>query len=151
MRMNRDETKDDAMRKHEDPQQHLDRHMERAARQYVDGLQRAGIKPTHKLTKAVAERAAREARASYIQDATDVRDHNIAAIVRNHHRRMNQIKRSGALLRLWTCPTIALLFGLLAWYNFTRGDDVTVGIICAVGGLAFLLMLLLGAIFDRPR
>ncbi len=136
-------------RNDEGPHQHLTRHMERAAAQFVDGLQWTGLEPNERLTRAVAERTIREARASYVREATDSRDQHIQEIISDHTRRMNAIKRSGARLRLITCPPIALFFGLLAWYSFSQGGFV-LDVCYVVGALAFLAMLFLGAIFDRP-
>jgi hypothetical protein len=140
-------------RRYPDPQQHFEQHMQSAAQRYVDGLNRAGLPPSERLTRAVARRAWHHARESYIQEAQAVRDHNISVIMQDHNRRMNEIKLRGHRIRLWTCPPIALVFGVLAWYNFQSHlpDGFTVGIICAVFALAFLSMLILGAFFDRPR
>jgi hypothetical protein len=54
-------------------------------------------------------------------------------------------------LRLWLCPLIALCFGALSWYHFSRTHDTGMGVLYALGSLAFLAMLILGAIFDRPQ
>jgi hypothetical protein len=39
-----------------------------------------------------------------------------------------------------TCPLIALIFGVCAWFNFNQGDKST-GVILMVAALAFLVML----------
>lgn len=75
--------------------------------------------------------------------------YRVNGIIRDSNREMNQIKRSGAKLRLWTIPPISVLLALLAWYNWTHGT-VSIGIVNAAGSLAFLAMLVLGAIIDRP-
>lgn len=138
------------MRPLPDPKQHLDEHMQRAARKYVDGLRQAGLEPTPTLTRAVAERAGQEAFASYVREAHAIRDQNIALILQDHDRRQQQFRREGARLRLKVCPFLALWFGLLAWFNVTQ-HHIVLGIICAIGALAFLAMLVFGAIFDRSR
>ncbi len=135
---------------YEDPQTHLERHMDRAAETYRDGLQKAGLAPNAILTKAMAERALRQAWESYIQQATDIRDRNIDAILREHTARMNVIKRQGSRLRLMTCPPITLFRGIGSWYSFTH-TGVMMGMVYAGGALAYLAMLILGAIFDRPE
>jgi hypothetical protein len=72
------------------------------------------------------------------------------AIVEAHDRQMNQIKRESAKWRMIGCPLIALFFGLIAWGCFSQGLIVN-GILYSVGALVFIAMLVLGAIFDRPR
>jgi hypothetical protein len=138
-------------RSYEDPGHHLDRHLQDAAERYVDGLQRTGLQPNDRLTHAIAERTVREAGEHYVQEATDVRDHNIAMSLREHHERLNAIKREGALLRLKMCPPMALVFTLMAWYSFGHSGGLLMTICYGVGALAFLAMLVLGAIFDPPR
>jgi hypothetical protein len=133
-----------------DPDEHFEQHIDRAARRYVDGLSRAGLQPNDRLTRAMAERAWQEAREDYTRQARETFDHNINAILREHHRQMNEIKRSGHRQRLWMCPLIAGIFAGTAYYN-VHTHDLLMAAICAAGALAFLLMLILGAIFDRPR
>src|SRR5579859_2296869 len=139
------------MRRHEDPQEHFERHMDRSAKRYVVGLQKAGLEPNDKLTRAMAERALAEARSDYGRTSAEVRDHNLKVIVKGHNRRMNAIKREGASLRLKTCLPIALVLGMLAWYNFGHPGGFWMGVCYLVGAFAFLAMLVLGALFDRPR
>ena len=139
------------MRRYEDPQKHFERSIERSAGRYVDGLNRAGLKPNARLTRAMAERAWQEARNDYTKQAKETHESNIRDIMRKHDQNLKQIKREGASLRLKTCPLIAALFGATAWYNFSqhRPDSFAVGILFTIGALAFLAMLVLGAIFDR--
>ncbi len=137
------------MQEFPDPTSHLERHMEQAAEKYVDGLEKAGLEPNPTLTRAMAERALLDAQVDYIHEATATRDHNIALIVNNHKRRMKQIKREGASLRIKTCPPIILLFGLMAWYSLIHAGGIVTGILFIVGALAFLAMLILGPFFDR--
>lgn len=143
------------MRKaYEDPEKHLQRHMGQAADRYVSGLQRAGLKPNQKLTKAVAERAYEQARESYTREAEETLENNVQVILQEHRRNMNEIKRGGAKLRLWTCPPAALMLGGVAWYNYTfhpGPEGMLVAAMYACGALAFLGMLIGGAIFDRPK
>lgn len=134
-----------------DPMQHLERHLQRSAEKYLHGLEQAGLQPTPILTRAIAERAYNEAKASYIQEATQTRNHNIAGILEDHHKRMNAIKKESASLRLKMCPPIILVFSALAWYCLSHANGLAMGIVYAAGALAFLAMLVLGAIFDRPR
>ena len=80
-----------------------------------------------------------------------LRNQNVTRILNEHRLRMNDIKRRGHHLRLWLCPLIALCFGALSWYHFSRTHDTGMGVLYALGSLAFLAMLILGAIFDRPQ
>jgi hypothetical protein len=132
-----------------DPDRHFEEHIQRSAEHYVEGLQQAGLEANPTLTRAMAERARAEAEQSYMQEAQATRDHNISQVMSNYHKRNNQIKRESARLRLWACPPIAILFGLMAWYSFSQ-YSIFLGILYVVGALAFLAMLILGAIFDRP-
>lgn len=122
-----------------DPQQHFETHLARSAEKYVAGLQKAGLKPSDRLARAVGRRAYREARDSLIQEATEVRDHNLKVIIREQAREMREIKRSSRRLRTRVCLPIALAFGLLAWYSFSH-TNVVMGICSVVGFLAFLAM-----------
>lgn len=64
-------------------------------------------------------------------------------------RRLNEIKRDGARWRVILCPLITIAFSGVAWFNFARSNMV-LGIEFVVFALAFVAMLVLGAIFDRP-
>lgn len=141
------------MREYPDVQHHLDASIERAAGRYLEAIQQTGLAPNDTLTRAIAEQTLHDAEASYTQEAAEIRDHNIEVILERHYRGMNAVKREGAKLRLITCPPIALLFGVLAWYSFQQSAPagVMMGLLLSIGSLAFLLMLVLGAIFDRPR
>ncbi len=138
------------MQDYEDPRSYTQRYLERSADRYAEGLRRSGLRPNDRLTRAMAERALRETQEHYIRDITELRDRRIAAILREQRESLNAIKRKGASLRLKTCPPIALLFGGEAWYNFHQPGGFFMGVICAACALAFLAMLVLGAIFDRP-
>ena len=140
------------MKEYEDPHTHMSRHIDRAARKYARGLAEAGLEPNEKLTRAMAERAIREAEGRYLQEIGSTSRHNLAVIQDDHRKRMNKIKRDGARLRVWSCSLMVLFFELFAWYSFTHSGTtgVIMGCIYCVGGIAFLLMLILGAIFDRP-
>ncbi|MGH2507466.1 MAG: hypothetical protein ACRDHZ_08705 [Ktedonobacteraceae bacterium] len=139
------------MRKYKNRQQHIEQYMEQAASDYWHGLQERGLKPNSILLKAAARRALDEAERDYTQHASATRDHNIALILSEHQKRLRQIKRDGAKLRLMMCPPLAAFFGVLAWYSFshTGGLGLAMGIAYSIGALAFLAMLALGAMFDR--
>lgn len=73
---------------------HLDRSMKRSDEQYTTWLQCGGVEPNDILMRENRENALREARDSYIQEATEARDRNIKTILRDYSRRVNEIKRS---------------------------------------------------------
>ncbi len=137
------------MRNYEDPRSYVQRHLEQAADRYTEGLRRSGLRPSARLTRAMAGRALREAQEHYIRDITELRDRRIAGILRNQKEDLNAIKREGASFRLKTCPPIALLFGGVAWYNFHQPGGFFTGVLFASFALTFLAFLVLGAIFDR--
>lgn len=141
------------LRDYEDPQQHLHRHMDRAAERYADGLKRTGLQHNEKLAKAVANRVYEEARADYEGQSTETFLHNMQVLDEQHRQEENKIKRETASRRLKTCPPIAAVFAVMAWYSWSHPgpDHVIIAMIYAIGALAFLTMLVLGAIFDRPR
>lgn len=139
------------MRPWKNPHEHFEEHLSRSARRYVEGIQRAELSSNPTLERAMAEWAVQEATDSYIRETLEIRDHNIGVIMEQHRQRLNAIKRRGAKLRLWTCPPIALCFGFMAWYSFTYGDSLLIGLCYLAASLAFLAMLVVGAIVDRPR
>lgn len=143
---------------YENPHEHYQRYMEREAEQYAEGLERAGLQPNKTLTKALFERAHQGAKKDYSRSAVRTRDHNIGVILDNHRQQMNDIKRREARLRLWMCPPIVLLFGFLAWQRLSTWpsshdlvETLVVSGVYAGIAVAFLAMLVLGAIFDRPK
>ncbi|MBA2287535.1 MAG: hypothetical protein H0W02_18835 [Ktedonobacteraceae bacterium] len=138
------------MRRYEDPQAYVDRYMARSAETYVNGLRNAGLQPNATLTRAIAERALQEAGEDSIREVTDIRDSTITAILRDHTQRMNAIKKEGARLRLWMCLPVVLALSAGSWYSFTCTGFI-MGMCYAGGALAFLAMLVLGALFDRPE
>ncbi len=138
------------MRPWKNPHEHFEEHLSRSARRYAEGLIRAGIEPHPILTRAMAERAVQEAQESYIRETLEIRDHHIGVILEEHRQRLNAIKRRGAKLRLLTCPPVALCFGAMAWYSYAHHHFDLVALY-TFAALAFLAMLVLGAIFDRPR
>ena len=141
------------MQSYEDPHQHMERHLRRSAEKYVSGLQKAGLRPNDRLTRAMAERAVQEAEGSYRQHAIETRDHNIQVIMDDHRKRMNQIRREGLFQSLKMCPPIILLFGGLAWYSFSHPGQFISGAVWFYAGaaLAFLLLLLCSILFNRPK
>lgn len=74
---------------------------------------------------------------------------NIERIKQRQRRGMNAIKRESARWRLFACPLFALVFAGMAYLHWSDGRPM-MAMIYAAGALAFLLMLLLGAILDRP-
>lgn len=138
------------MQRYPDPETHLNHHFQQAAKKYGQWMAEEDIQPTPALLQAVGEREFERAKSSYMAQTEEIHLANIAQIRKLHDQRLNQIKREGAALRLKTCPPIAAFFGLTAWYCFTHANLIGGGIM-VTGALAFLAMLLFGALFDRPR
>ena len=133
----------------QDPDEYLGQHMEAAAERYMDGLQRAELKPNNRLTRAMSERAFHEASVGYQQHLDETLHHNVQNIMRDHQRRDRQIRREGASWGLKIFPIITLVFALIAWYDFGHGDP-GMWIIYAAGALVFFV-LTLAAIANRWR
>lgn len=131
------------MREYEDPEKYRKQHIEQSAKKYMHGLQKAGLKPNPTLTRAVAERAVEEAHTSYVQEAHAIRDHNVKIILKDHKKRVRQIRRSTHKRRLFCCLMIALFFAFLSWYNVSQGGFGE-GVIYAIGSLSFLAMVVFG-------
>ena len=130
------------MRPYEDPDRHLGKHIERAAGRYIDGLNRAGLRPNKILTRAMSARAANEARADYEEQSFHTFQNNVHTIFDDYRQRDRQIRREGARMAWMMCPFAFLLLGSVSWLNFHQGD-ASIGLLCAVGALAFLVMLVL--------
>lgn len=131
------------MRKpYEDPHQHFERYIGRAADRYADGLQRAGLQPNEKLTRAMAERAFYAAREDYERQSAQTYENNIVRILHEHRARDKQIRREGARLAWITAPLVMLVFGVCAWFNWHAGEW-EMALVYMAGVLAFLLMLVL--------
>lgn len=137
------------MRSYEDAKHNRDQFIDDAARRYVTGIQKTGLQPNRRLERAIAERTGQEAKRRYMEDMDAIQRHNIGSIMEAHKQRLNEIKRNGARLRWRTCPIIAAVFGLMAWYSYAHGH-VDLVIVYALAALTFIAMLVLGAIFDRP-
>jgi len=129
---------------------HFEQHLQREATAFVDGMKEAGLEPSEALVKAVAMRVVDAALKSYVEEATLVLVSHTESIQAVHRNYMKRIKQDAARRRFWLCSPVALIFSVLAWLNFAYASAV-VGSIFAVGALAFLAMLILGAILDRPR
>jgi len=138
--------KDDIVREFPDPDMFFEKHLEQAAEKRIRGFKRAGItRPSWKLVNRLIERDIEDSKQRYIEAGEKIIDHNIKVLIRNYRKRNNQIRR------MRTCPPMAALFAFLAWYSFTHSGGFIMGVCYVIASLALLGMLLLGAIFDRPR
>ncbi len=136
------------MREYPRASQYIEKRLQEAARRYAEGLRRTGLEPNETLTRAVGERAAKEAVDSYMQEMNDTLEHNIRIIIREERRRTKQIQREGASLALKICPPIILAFGALAGLYVSQ-HSITLGLIYGLGALAFLTLLILAWISAR--
>lgn len=116
--------------------------MKRAAERYADGVKQAKLQFNDKLTRAMAERVAEQAHLDYEKQTLQTLKGNVRTILSDYHQRDRQIRRDGARMAWLTCPFIALVFGALSWFNFHHGD-AGMGLLYAVGALAFLVLLVL--------
>lgn len=140
----------DLRQSYPDPQKYLEKHIGQAADRYVQAVEQGGLQPSKTLERAIAQRAFEEGEAHYKQDCEGILIHNVSLVERRYRKRENELKRQGAKMRLWTCPPVTLILGLFAWACFSQSDWLMTGIYAA-GSLAFLGMLVGGAIFDRPE
>lgn len=106
------------MKTYEDPQEHFDRFIRRAADRYVDGLQKAGLPPSETLIGATLA-------------------HNISMIQDLHRARNKQIDREGAKMALVICPLAIAMFGVVGWLQ----PEPIARLLYWSGALAFLVML----------
>jgi len=133
-----------------DPDHYLDQHMQQAAKEHAKWISMLGLKPTTTLLRAISDREFERARDAYILEARLIHQQNIDQINKEHRRQLRQLKWRGIRLRWKVCPPITLLFAVISWYSFNHSNPEE-GFIYAGTALAFLAMLVLGAIFDRPR
>lgn len=138
------------MKAYEDPSEHLNRHMEKAAHRFTYGLKKRGMQPNAILTRAFLEREMDAAQKDYERSTDQTFKHNITILQREHKRRLNEIKRDGFGVRVHL--PIAAFFGLLAVLAWAYPGIFIPGatILFAVGALAFVAIPIAGAIFDRP-
>src|SRR6266851_3778163 len=89
-----------------------------------------------------AARAVESARVKHQARADRSLRRNVGAIMNAYHERDREIRREGVYMAWATCPLAAFVFGGVSWYNLDRGD-VLMGVLCALFGLSFLVMLVL--------
>lgn len=135
--------------KYPNPHKHLVWFIDQEAKRYAEGVLQMGLQDSPRLKRAMSRRAIAMAERDYLERLAEVHDNNIKAILKEYHREESEIKRRGARLRLWLCLPSALLFGLIAWYNFNHGNTL-MGIILYIGSMSFLAMFVCGILFDRP-
>lgn len=66
----------------------------------------------------------------------------VNGIVDAHEKRNRELNQEGARLAWLTCPAIALVLSVLSWALFNQGNP-GMGVVYAVGALAFLAMLVI--------
>lgn len=128
------------MTKFESPDKHMRAFVERAAVEYVDGLNRLGMQENETLTRAVAERVAKDALKDYEWQLDNALEDNTKAIMRAHKKRMRELDLEGARLAFWLCPLVCSMFGAVALFNISQGHPLG-AIIPFIGVLAFLSLL----------
>jgi hypothetical protein len=136
------------MREYPDAKKHIEKYMSDAVEHYMNGLKQRGLQPNPTLDRIFIERTMKETEDSYMQELAEVHAHNIGVINDSYAKRLKKIRRSGDWLAILICIPAAILFELLAWYDFTHhaGSD---GILSATIGLAWLALIVLKRCFDR--
>jgi len=137
------------MRELPNPKKYMDEHMKAAAGRYVEGLQRAGLKDSERLKRAVFQRTLRETSTNYQKELDEAFHHNIQFILHDFRMRDREIRREGASWGVKIFPILTLVVALLAWYDFGHGDP-GMWIIYAAGALVFFV-LSLAAMVNRWR
>ncbi len=127
---------------HEEQESNCEEQLERAANRYADGIMRGGLRRSERLERALAARAVESARVKHQARADRSLRRNVGAIMNAYHERDREIRREGVYMAWATCPLAAFVFGGVSWYNLDRGD-VLMGVLCALFGLSFLVMLVL--------
>jgi hypothetical protein len=137
------------VKQYPDAQQHYEAYTEQRVDEIKAEARQLGLTMNKTVARKIAERVMDEAEADYKKQSAEVFLHNFYEITEDHKRRMNEIKRSGARLRLIFCPPIAAFFLLLGFvfYHFGLWGAAGVQFVLAFIPLAFLVG---GAIFDRP-
>lgn len=132
------------MKEYEDPNQFINRHLERSAKKYTTGLLKAGLEPSKTLVRALAERSVQDARESYRKHLYETHENNVNIILAEHEQSVRKISRDGARIALMTDPPVILLFGGMSIYSFLQGGPVGLAMAAmfALGSLAFLAMLI---------
>ncbi|MBA2677540.1 MAG: hypothetical protein H0U76_03980 [Ktedonobacteraceae bacterium] len=145
------------MREYEESQEYFKKHMQLADERYAAWLRRGGVDPKD---YDLRDRESYESdmqgiRNSYSEHMLEIFSQNVLTIEREYEKRIHTLRRKflcqRALRHLKAWAPVELLFGLLAWYSFSRPGDSVVGICYAFCALTCLAMEVLEAIIDRPR
>jgi hypothetical protein len=139
---------EEPLRAYPDAKSHREQYFAAAAEAYREGLDKNGLKPNETVNRAFFHKTLKEAQTDYQNRRDEVFLHNFKAIEASSKREMRRIKRDGTRQAFVMCPPIALVFGVLAAYNFSK-HDVATGITCAAGAVAFLGILVGKYLFDR--
>lgn len=138
------------MQQYPDPKTHLDEYVEQSKQEFVEKAREIGITPNKTIVHKWAERVFKEARKDFQKKTEEVALHNLDVIDQDYNQQLNEIKRKDMALRLKTCPPVAIVFAITG-YLFYLGHETTSAFICFAMALVFLAVLVLGAIFGRPR
>jgi hypothetical protein len=107
-----------------------------AAQNYTRWLDEQGMQSNEILMRAYVKQVL----GGWKREAEEVKRGRIEDLIREHKQRDLAIRREGARMAVWTCPPIALMLLLLAWWGVASGNAL-MGLVYAVGALAFLVML----------
>lgn len=139
------------MKQYPDPQEHFNNYMERAARNYADGLQKANVEPSPILDRAMSRRISKNAQEDYEEQAALVLLHNLSENHKKYKPQEDKIRRSNAIARNIICPFAILLCGFLSCYAFAQKGTVGVvmGVLCILFVLLFLAIWVVWARMDK--
>ncbi len=132
----------------ESEKQEIQQQVQQGVACYKELIRQNGLEPDDKLVTIMTL----ELSTRMVQEYEAKKDLAVKIKMMQQHQQregMNEITESGGRMRLIICPLLAAFCVLMAWLNFSHAN-LPMGLIFSVGALAFLLMLVLGAIFDRP-
>ncbi|GHO82999.1 hypothetical protein [Dictyobacter formicarum] len=134
--------KEQQMKDYPDAREHLNRHMDAAARKYAEALVDAGITdPSPSLVNALFNRAFSEAQEDYDRQCITVLEHNIGEIKRESQHQVRQARKKDAPTLLIIFLLVACVFSLMACVSFINHNTI-LGCIYSAGVAAFALMIL---------
>ncbi|GLV56334.1 hypothetical protein KDH_31750 [Dictyobacter sp. S3.2.2.5] len=130
------------MKNYPDAREHLNQHMDAAAKKYAEALLDAGIiEPSVGLVNALFNRAFSEAQEDYDRQCMNVLEHNIGEIKRENRRQVRQARKKNAPTLLIIFLFVACVFSLMTCVSFINHSPI-LGCIYSASVAIFALMIL---------
>lgn len=127
-----------------DPDRHFQQVKDQIVETYQRGMEERGLVPGPLSAELWAEREVAATFDTYNRRAEEAsrstHEQRVREIIRDHRRRDLTIRREGACMAMWSCPPIALMLLLLAWWGIASGN-VAMGLVYALAAVVFLVML----------